>query len=312
MKNSQDFLLFSGKSDTEYLPRTDLACESDNTPVSGKGCIIKEYELNSIPVSELIITDSVGERIYKRRIGRYVTVHCPMDSSLPPDRRDALTDALSILITSFIMNATGKPVTKDTKILIAGLGNRFLSSDSIGPKTCDKVAVTAHMSDSAHAPLFELLGCARIFAVHPGVLGQTGIEAALIIKGAAESARPDAIIAIDALAARSSARLCATVQLSDAGIEPGSGIGNRRRAVDKSTVGYPVIAIGVPTVVDCATLIFDALRNAGVCTIDDDIQKTLRENNEMLVSPKDSDILSEEISDILSAAINRALLCEGF
>ena len=133
-----------------------------------------------------------------------------------------------------------------------------------------------------------------------------------MIKGACEHARPDAVIAVDALAARSLSRLCATVQFTDTGIEPGSGMGNRRLAVDRETIGFPVIAIGVPTVVDCATLIFDALRGAGVRQIDDGIEKALSSKNNMFVSPKDSDILSEEISDILAAAINRAFFCEGF
>ena len=312
MKNSQEFNIFPKDFTNECLPRTDLACESDNTPVSGRGCVTKEYSRDGIEISELIITDEEGERIYERKIGRYVTVHCPMDDTLSPDRRDSLTDALSELIASFIYDVTKKPISKDTKVLVAGLGNRFLSSDSIGPRTADKVAVTAHMRATAHATLFDSLGCAGIFAIHPGVLGQTGIEASAVIKGACEHARPDAVIAVDALAARSLSRLCATVQFTDTGIEPGSGMGNRRLAVDRETIGFPVIAIGVPTVVDCATLIFDALRGAGVRQIDDGIEKALSSKNNMFVSPKDSDILSEEISDILAAAINRAFFCEGF
>ena len=132
-----------------------------------------------------------------------------------------------------------------------------------------------------------------------------------MIKGAAEYVKPDVIIAVDALAARATKRLCATVQLSDTGIEPGSGIGNRRGAVNRETVGFPVIALGVPTVVDCATLVYDTLSKAGIDELSKELDPVLSEERSFFVSLRDSDIVSEEISAILAGAINRAFMTEG-
>ena len=167
------------------------------------------------------------------------------------------------------------------------------------------------MLTSDKRDLFLKIGCAHLCAVHPGVMGQTGIEAAAMIKGAADYVKPDLVIAIDALAARSTKRLCATIQLSDTGIEPGSGIGNRRSAVNQETIGYPVMALGVPTVVDCATLVFDSLSRAGIKNLEGELYDSLNEGRDFFVSLRDSDIIAEEISKILATAINRAFLCEG-
>ncbi len=311
MKNSQDFLHFSSRGDTNALPRTDLACESVNVPLAGDGAAYREYSVSGIAVSELFITGKEGEAQHQKKAGRYVTVHSSPIAALDDGEAEALTDAIASLLVSFTEGATKRRVSAKTKVLVAGLGNRFLSADSIGPRTADKIAVTAHMQNSPHRELFDLIGCSSISAVHPGVMGQTGIEAAAMIKGAADYARPDVIIAVDALAARSARRLCATVQLSDTGIEPGSGIGRRRCAVDRETMGYPVIALGVPTVIDCATLIFDALERYGKGLDRKRLSRIFKEEEDLFVSPKDCDIVSEKISSLLAAAINRAFLCEG-
>ncbi len=311
MKNSH---LFSYLDDPEKIAspfRTDLACESINKDSCAEGTSYREYTVSGISVSELIIENEKGEKATGRRRGRYVTVHCPVIRSLPDDIREDLTDALASLISSFTQQLTGAEVSPGSKILVAGLGNRFISADSIGPRTADKISVTAHVKQSEHRELFELIGCSSICAVHPGVMGQTGIEAAAMIKGAAEHFRPDVIIAVDALAARATKRLCATVQLCDTGIEPGSGIGNRRGAVNSQTVGFPVIALGVPTVVDCATLVYDSLRSAGIDKPDRDILQKLSGQQSFFVSPRDSDIVAEEISSILASSINRAFFAEG-
>jgi spore protease len=138
-------------------------------------------------------------------------------------------------------------------VLITGLGNRAITADSIGSFTADKVVATAHLNRSS--PDFAALGLPSVSVIAPGVSSQTGMETADIIKSAAICANADIIIAIDALAARSTERLCTTIQLSDTGIEPGSGVGNHRRAITYKSMGVPVIALGVPTVVNSATLV---------------------------------------------------------
>lgn len=311
MKNSHIISYWDDSSERSSPFRTDLACESINKNRNAAGTSYKEYRVSGIPVSELLVETKEGEKSTGRRCGRYVTVHCPVIRSLPDDTKEDLTDALSSIISSFTERITGKEITSGTKVLVAGLGNRFISADSIGPRTADKIAVTAHVKASDHKELFDLIGCSSICAVHPGVMGQTGIEAAAMIKGAAEHFSPDVIIAVDALAARATKRLCATVQLCDTGIEPGSGIGNRRGAVNSQTIGYPVIALGVPTVVDCATLVYDALKSAGIDESDEVLSKRLSKEQSFFVSLRDSDVVSEEISAILANGINRAFFAEG-
>ena len=140
----------------------------------------------------------------------------------------------------------------------------------------------------------------------PGVLGQTGIETVELIRGAVENAGPDVVLAIDALAARSCERLAATVQLSDNGINPGSGIGNHRKAICRETVGVPVIALGVPTVVNSATLVYDALRQAGIEEIRPELRQVLENGRSFFVSPKESDVITDRISDLIADAVDMA------
>lgn len=309
-----DFMKFSPK-DSHFskasLPRTDLACESIGINRHTEGTSYKEYTVRGLSVCELTVKDRRGEELSGRPMGNYMTIHCPVIRSLDPETEERICDALCNVIIAYTERITKKSISGETRILVAGLGNRFISADSVGPRTADKIAVTNHMLTSDKRDLFMKIGCAGLCAVHPGVMGQTGIEAAAMIRGAAQSAEPDLVIAIDALAARSTKRLCATIQLSDTGIEPGSGIGNRRGAVNRDTIGYPVMAIGVPTVVDCATLVYDSLSNAGITDLEKDLDSSLREERDFFVSLRDSDIVSEEISKILAKAINRAFLCEG-
>ncbi|MBQ4066811.1 MAG: GPR endopeptidase [Clostridia bacterium] len=311
MKNSQ-FSYQNYKADSPSLRlRTDLACESPSANGSSPGTDYKEYSVCGIPVCELRVLSHEGEMTSGRAMGRYLTLLCPTIRYLSEEKASQIIHALSATIASFTESVTKKAVSPSTKVLVAGLGNRFISSDAIGPRTADKIAVTGHMMNSDSREIFKSIGCAQLCAIHPGVMGQTGIEAAAMIKGAAEYVRPDVILAIDALAARSTRRLCSTFQLSDTGIEPGSGIGNRRGAVNRSTVGFPVIAIGVPTVVDCATLVCDALEKHGIHDFSSDAEIPFTEERSLFVSLGDSDIVTEEISSLLAGAINRAFFCEG-
>lgn len=289
-------------------PRTDLACESIGAKeTDADGTSTSEYSICGIEISELRVNSGAGERATGRKTGRYITLHCRSIDTLEPDEEEAVTEALSQLIKNLCEYLCKKPVDRNTKVLIAGLGNRFITADAIGPRTADKTAVTAHMSE---CDFFQSLDCSAVSAVHPGVMGQTGIEAAALIKGAAEYAKPDVVIAVDALCARSAKRLAATIQLSDTGIEPGSGIGNRRCAVNRETVGCPVIALGVPTIVDSATLVFDSLEAAGV-DISSGLDEVINSQRSFFVSPRNSDVICDSISDILSSAINRAFSAEG-
>lgn len=284
--------------------RTDLACES--VPPHGRANIpVHSRILHGIPVEEMQIRPGAEEESSGRSPGRYATMHCGKIWLL--DRKESLRaqKAVAELLRQFLNETLGRIPGKETGILVAGLGNRFITPDSIGPRTADLVTVTNHAREEEH--LFSLLDCVRVSAFSPGVLGQTGFEAATLIAEAARSAGADAIVAIDALAARSTARLGTTVQISDTGIRPGSGIGNCRTPITREKMGIPVIALGVPTVVDSATLVWDALGRAGIDHPSGELRQVLNNDRSFIVSPKESDVIAASVAELLSGAINRAL-----
>ena len=185
---------------------------------------------------------------------------------------------------------------------MAGLGNAELTADAIGPKTVGMLTATRHLREH-EGGLYRRLGCSSLSAMAPGVLGQTGIETLELLRGAVRFVRPDIVILVDALAARSCDRLAATVQISDVGISPGSGVGNHRSAITRESLGVPVISVGVPTVVNSATLVYDALTEAGIETIDDSLHKVLKSGRSFFVSPKESDVITHEVARLLSRSI---------
>ncbi len=279
--------------------RSDLACERRGFETDGKGVKKRDFVTEGFSVSELTVGKSEE---YPE--GRYVTVDIGKIWLDSDERIEACTRVLAGLILDFIGRFSDYRDTSELCLMIAGLGNRFITADSLGPLTVDKLTVTRHMMGGGG--VFDSLGCCHLCAVQPGVLGQTGIEAAAIIKGAADEAKPDIIIAVDALAARSLDRLATTVQISDNGIRPGSGIGNRRCAINEESVGCPVIAVGVPTVVDSSTLVCDALERADMAEYPPSLTEVLENGRSFFVSPKDSDIISEELSALLASAIGSA------
>lgn len=216
---------------------------------------------------------------------------------------------------------------KDAVILVVGLGNRSVTPDALGPKVVSKILITRHIGD--HIP-YELKNKVRhVSAVSPGVMGQTGIETGEIVYGIVKRVNPDLVIAIDALAARRANRINATIQMSDSGINPGAGIGNKRKALNKETLGVPVIAIGVPTVVDAATLVNDTMDIMLSSMIDQSEKGTefyqmLAEladeekyhiikqvldpyTKNMFVTPKEVDAVIERLSGIIANALNIGL-----
>ena len=175
--------------------------------------------------------------------------------------------------------------------------------------TVSKLTATRHLKE--HEPdLYLALGCSSLATVAPGVLGQTGIEALEILRNAVESVHPDLILVIDSLAAGNCQRLATTVQFSNVGIVPGSGVGNHRSAITQETVGVPVISIGVPTVVDSSTLVYDALQLAKIDETDDSLRKVLENGRSFFVSPKECDVIVSHFSKLISKAIELAYVGE--
>jgi spore protease len=217
----------------------------------------------------------------------------------------ALAELLSRELRRMAEALLGRAPDSACRILVAGLGNPHMTPDAIGPRAVRRLTATRHLRQY-EGELYRAAGCSSLSALSPGVLGQTGIETSELLRGAVNSTHPDVMIAIDALTARSCDRLCATVQLSDTGIEPGSGVGNHRRPITYKSMGVPVIALGVPTVVNSATLVWDALQEAGIDGENAQLQKVLESGKSFFVSPKESDIICESIAQLFADAVGLA------
>lgn len=271
--------------------RTDLALErheliKDYTP---KGVKSKQYKKDDIQFTKISVTDDEGAQKLKKPIGTYITAELPsliLNSPVEENTITAIADELRQLIPS------------DGTIMIVGLGNSDITPDAIGPESASLVLATRHISKEIIKSTG--LGSLRPTAVFaPGVLGKTGVETAESIKGIAEVVNPSAVIVIDALAARRVSRLGCTIQISDTGISPGSGVGNRRNAINKDSIGVPVISIGIPTVVDVQTLVSDLTSDKK------EIQN--QEHAEMIITPREIDLVVERAAKIIGFSINKAL-----
>ena len=202
-----------------------------------------------------------------------------------------------------------KTYRKMPSVLIAGLGNRFVTPDALGPKVVEKIVVSRHVrtDERFSGEIDRRLG--DVCAVAPGVLGLTGVETGEIIQGIVEKVKPDILLAIDALAARKSSRINTTVQISDTGIVPGSGIGNRRMELSEETLGIPVVAIGVPTVVDALTMARDLIENATGQELEAQFAEGIRKTcgADSIVTPKNIDLAIERMAQAISNGLNMAV-----
>lgn len=291
--------------------RTDLAIENkemydeDN---KGKEIEISGVEVDTdqygkdINVTRIKITDEHGSAVLSKPQGNYITIEV-----------QGVVDGIDILKRDLKQRAAqvvAKELQKlirfhyNLKVLVIGLGNDKVTPDSLGPYTASKVKVTRQFFLIYNADGDEEMSCVSGFI--PGVMGSTGMETAELIKNAADIAKPEVIIAIDALAARNIDRISTTIQISDTGISPGAGTGNMRKELTKDTLGIKVIAIGVPTVIDSRTLIMDSL--AGFLTDPRAAEKYMEENGQdMIVTSTDIDQIIKDFSDIIANGINITL-----
>ena len=290
----------------EEFARSDLAAEC-GTEQEGEGIRLRRSACGGCSILRVqVCTEAAARRIGKPR-GCYVTLDCGDIRALEEGELERVCCALSVEIRDMAERMCGKRIGSRFSVLVAGLGNEEITADAVGPETVRRLSVTRHLRRLDRA-LFSTVGLCEISALTPGVLGQTGLETVELVRGAAEAVAPDLVIAVDALAARSTERLTATVQLSDTGIQPGSGIGNRRKALNAETVGVPVMALGVPTVVDTATLVFDALHRAGLDpqALPEELRQTLHTGRDFFVSPKEIDLLVKAVSVLLAEALEKA------
>ncbi len=267
--------------------RTDLAIERREmlSEADKNGVKAQEFCDGEVKFTKIIITNSCGEKAIGKPIGTYITAEIPSLMIRAVDNEDII-NAIAEQIKSLL--------PKSGIILVVGLGNDEITPDAVGPYSVSMILATRHIAKEELSGLG--LGELRSVAcMSPDVLGKTGIEAAESILGMVKSVNPSAVIVIDALAARKVSRLGNTVQMSDTGIVPGSGVGNSRSAINKELLGVPVISIGVPTVVDAVTLVNDFTH----CEI--------KEKNNMIVTPREIDLVVQRSSEIIALSINRAL-----
>lgn len=286
--------------------RTDLALEAHEINAEqGKddGIITREETRGELKLTFAEIKKGRGEQLTRKKAGMYITAEL---GKIWLDSRELFNSkarSLSELLTSLL------PPTEKKTVLVVGLGNESITADALGPQTVKGLLVTRHVK-LIRPSLAEALGFGNLSAFCPGVLGQTGIESASLIKASVDALSPACVIAVDALAARRLERLATTVQLSNTGISPGSGVENQRTEISKETVGVPVISIGIPTVVDAATLACDLLEK---CTgplgeseaiIESELKK---QGGGLFITPKESDSVIKASAKLLAAAINLSL-----
>lgn len=283
--------------------RTDLAleareiwAESAREQEKIDGVETDQSTREGYPVTTVRITTKQGERALGKPIGTYVTLELPglkrREENAFPRAAKVLADELRQLL----------PVKNTDSVLVVGLGNRAITPDNIGPGAIGHTLVTRHLVEQVP----EHFGHFRpVAALAAGVLATTGVESSELVHAVVDRIRPSCIIAIDALASRSLRRVCTTIQLADTGITPGSGVGNHRSALTRNTMGIPVIALGVPTVVDVATLCADVLAEAGKAELEPESLNGA--GTSLMVTPRDIDQSVADLAKVIGFGVNLAL-----
>ena len=295
-----------------YNIHTDLALEdkerfeSDNVDISGVS--VEEFydEEHEIRVTEVKILTENGAKSMRKPIGTYITME--MANLVLPDEEyhHVVAEELSKYVGNVLQMNEEK---EDYTALVVGLGNRDVTPDALGPHTVECLNVTRHIVKEYGKYAMGEEAVNMVSAIAPGVMAQTGMESYEIIKGIVETTKPDAVIVVDALAARNTKRLNRTIQIADTGIHPGSGVGNHRNEISKETLGIPVIAIGVPTVVDAATIVRDTMENLLSTLETDDKYEMMQELIAphlygMFVTPKDIDESIDRIGATIAEGLN--------
>ena len=284
---------------------SDLAVElCKNLPendFSGLGIECKNECCGRLKTETVSITSPKGAKLVGKPMGTYVTISC---GKLWLEHQEKFKEKVydfAQLLHPFLSQAKGS-------ILVAGLGNESITADAIGPVAVKHLIVTRHIRNEK-PQIFEDLGLRELCAMTPGVLGQTGIESTDMITSVASQIKPDLLIVIDALASRALSRLVNTVQISDCGISPGSGIGNSRPSLSPEKLGIPILSIGVPTVVDAATLAADAIREFSNEETDGEMirRKWSQNGLNFFVTPKESDQVIRALGSFIGYGINLAV-----
>ena len=313
----------------KYSVRTDLALEekerfeSDNVEISGV-VLEEDYdETLEIRITRVKIETENGAKAMGKPAGVYLTLEAPNLAVPDEDYHREISEKMADHMEELLHenHLTGR----DISVLVVGLGNCQVTPDALGPYVADNLCVTRHIVREYGKYAMGMERAQLVSAIVPGVMGQTGMETLEIVKGVVTETKPDLVIAVDALAARNSRRLNRTIQIADTGIHPGSGVGNHRNGLTRETLGVPVIGIGVPTVVDAATIVSDTMENLIQAMETSETLKGVGEVlkmynnaekyelvkelisphlNGMFVTPKDEDEMVKQISYTISESLN--------
>lgn len=315
-----------------YQTRTDLALEErerfedDNVEISGVELDEEYNDETDIKVTKVNITTEKGAKAMAKPKGIYITIEAPNMSVPDEDYHREISCELAKQLKSLMTKED-----KEQSILVVGLGNSQITPDSLGPKVVDNLLITRHIVNEYGKVALGREKIHKISGIIPGVMAQTGMEASEIVRGVVAETKPDMVVAIDALAARNTKRLNRTIQIANTGIHPGSGVGNHRNGLTQRSLGVPVIAIGIPTVVECITIINDTIENLIQAMEESEQLKSmgntlkmfnatekhelLRELiaphlNGMFVTPKDMDETVKMLGFTVSEALNMAFTAE--
>ena len=298
-----------------FQARTDLALEAreylEDANGELRGVIVEEYEKKDmgISVTKVQITTQNSAKLLGKPKGTYVTLEipglceCGENSDVSENHRE-IAKEISTHLKELL------PKKKDIlKVLAVGLGNRDVTADALGPEVAEHLYISRHLQKEFGELGLKEKNAVITSCIVPGVMAKTGMETAEIVKGIVKETSPDAVIVIDALASRSTKRLNRTIQISNTGIHPGSGVGNHRNAIDEEVLGVPVIAMGVPTVVDAATIVADALEKMHkelneTAFLQARDSMVLNQLHNMYVTAKDIDATIKRVSFTLAEALN--------
>ena len=302
-----------------FQVRTDLALEARESITEAeselRGVRVEEYcqEQDDIRVTKVMIDTKNAAKAMGKPIGTYVTIEAPTLLEPDEDYHREISECLSRELVQMIQQEK-----EELSVLVVGLGNREVTADALGPQVVDNLFITRHIVKEYGSAAYNRKRMNLISSIEPGVMAKTGMETAEIIKGVVSETGPDLLVVIDALAARSTRRLNRTIQITNTGIQPGSGVGNHRNALTEESLGVPVIAIGVPTVVDAATIVGDALERIMETEQGFDRVKYMGnhrtafvELNNMYMTGKDIDAVVKRVSYTVSEGINMALECQA-
>ncbi|MBD5526505.1 MAG: GPR endopeptidase [Lachnospiraceae bacterium] len=279
--------------------RTDLALEAresiEDKAEGLHGVTVEEHydEACDVHITKVVVETKNGAKMLGKPMGVYITLEAPAMTEPEEDYHQEISEILAREIRDILPEPD-----REQSILVVGLGNREVTADSLGPNVVDNLFINRHIVREYGKVAYNRSKMHQVSSLIPGVMAKTGMESAEIIKGVIGETKPDMVIVIDALAARSTKRLNRTIQITNTGIHPGSGVGNHRNAITQDSLHVPVLALGVPTVVDAATIVGDAMGERPVA---------LKELNNMYVTTKDVDQQIQQISHILCDGINKAL-----